>query len=209
MDMNETMGTRSLRYDSVDDALVNHEKHSLQAYVSDMLALERHVREPIVRQSQLDVTAGFPKAMEVIARMEMLTDVHIEALKSQLSQLGGENTSPVKSAISSLLGAGAAAVDNLRSSKVSKNLRDDYAALSLTAINYTMLHTVALGFGDRSTADLATRHLSDTAALIVEISKILPGVVLQELAAEGVEISAETRHNALINTHDAWSDSGT
>ena len=206
--MNETIGTRSLRYDSVDDALANHEKHSLQAYVSDMLALERHVREPIVRQSELEATAGYPKAMEVIARMEMLTEVHIEALKSQLSQLGGESTSPIKSAISSLLGAGAGVVDSVRGTKVSKNLRDDYAALSMTAIHYTMLHTVALGFGDRSTANLAKRHLSDTAALIVEISKVLPGVVLQELANEGVEISAESRHNALINTHDAWSDSG-
>jgi ferritin-like metal-binding protein YciE len=189
--MNDTTtGSASLRYDSLADVTVEDERHALQAYVSDVLAFERHIKEPIARQRQFDAATMCTDVTRTIARIELMTDVHIRALEEQLQQLGGSAAGPVKSVVATVLGAGAAAIDGLRKAKVSKSLRDDYAALSLAAISYTMLHTAALGFGDGSTAALAKRHLDDVAEVAAEIKRIMPAVVLQELLDNGVDLAA-------------------
>ncbi len=172
-----------------------------------MLALERRMRESIAAQTKMDLTS--PEAQRIIARLEIMTDVHIEALEKQLAQLGGTSGSAAKSMISAFLGAGAAALGTLRSKKLSQALCDDYAALSLASISYTMLYTVALGYGDGSTAALAKSHLSDAASIVTELSRVMPSVVLQELLDEGHSIPPNVKRTALLNTHDAWSDSGT
>ncbi len=197
----------SIRYDSVTDVTAIGERHELHDDVSDMLALERRMRESIAAQTKMD--AASPEAQRIIARLEIMTDVHIEVLEKQLAQLGGSSGSAAKSMISAFLGAGAAALGTLRSQKLSQALRDDYAALSLASISYTMLYTVALGYGDGSTAALARSHLSDTASIVTELSRVMPSVVLQELLDEGHSIPPNVKRTALLNTHDAWSDSGT
>jgi hypothetical protein len=203
--MNDTpAGSRSLPYDSVADVTVENERRTLQDSVSDMLALERHIKQPAARQLQFDGASISVDAARAIARLDMMTDVHIRALEDQLHQLGGSANSPVKSAAATVLGVGAAAIEGVRKMKISKSLRDDYAALSLAAISYTMLHATALGFGDGSTAGLAKRHRDDIAALIVEICRIMPGAVLQELLDAGLDISPERRQNALRDTHEGW-----
>jgi ferritin-like metal-binding protein YciE len=207
--MNDSSGSSSLRYDSLNDVSVATERHTLQTHVTDLIVIERHLREPVVRQSRLDASASNPVAMRVIAQVDLMTDVHIEALEEQLHQLGGDTAGALKSALSSVLEFGAGALESMRATKVSKSIRDDYAALSLAAISYTMLNVIALGFGDGSTAALAKRHLGDVNAILAEIGRGLPGIVLQELYAEGVTFTSEARHSALLNSRDAWSDSGT
>ena len=135
------------------------DRHTIATYLSDMLALERHIAAPV---------------------------------EAQLNNVGGSATSGVKSAWSALLGSGAAALNQVRKTKVSKSLRDDYTALGLSAISYTMLHTTALGLGDQATAQLAKRNLDDITPIIVEISQVMPKVVLQELQEDGetVQITA-------------------
>jgi hypothetical protein len=207
--MNDSPGSRALRYDSLNDVSVATERHTLQTHVSDLLELERHLREPVVQKSRLDASASNPAAMSVIAQLDLMTDVHIEALEHQLHQLGGDSRGQFNSAVASVLGFGVAALENMRATKISKSIRDDYAALSLAAISYTMLNIIALGFGDGSTAALAKRHLGDVNGILAEIGRALPGIVLQELYAEGITFTSEARHSALLNTGDPWIDSGT
>jgi hypothetical protein len=198
-----TTGPGSLRYDSITDVTVDNERHALQAYVGDVLALERHIKEPIARQVQFDAATTSADVSRTIARIALMTDVHIRALEEQLQQLGGSAAAPLKSAVATALGAGAAAIDGVRKAKVSKSLRDDYAALSLAAISYTMLHTAALGIGDGSTATLAKRHLDDVAEVVVEIKRIMPAVVLQELLDDGLDFSPEVQQRSLRKTRQS------
>jgi hypothetical protein len=67
-----------------------------------------------------------------------------------------------------------------------------------------MLHTTALGLGDESTAALAKRHLDDTARLTMEITRVIPGVVLQELADDGENVTQAVRERALADARDSW-----
>ena len=194
------------RYDSDASAGVvdDDARHSVATYVSDMLALERHMRAPLDRQVKDDDTAKFSNAAAIANKLRTLVDTHEAALEAQLKALGGDSASGVKSAWSGFLGAGAAAVSGTRKTKVSKSLRDDYTALGLSAISYTMLHTTALGLGDDVTAALAKRHLDDYTPIIIEISKSMPAIVLEELRNDGENVVASAAQIAERNQTQSW-----
>ena len=195
----------TIRYDSsAQEGAGENERHSIQTYVSDMLALERHIAQPLKRQLDMEDTKKFPGALAVITSLKGLTDSHVTALEQCLEQLGGHAASPVKSAWSSLLGVGAAAIDSVRKTKVSKNLRDDYTVLSLATISYTMLYTTTVGLGDTVTADLAKRHLADYAQLVMTINQTIPEVVLTELQADGQNVQVGAGDVIRTATNEIW-----
>jgi ferritin-like metal-binding protein YciE len=194
----------SIRYDSTAPAGGGNEQHSLQTYVSDMLALERHIAQPLQRQLDMSDTSRYPEAHSITALTKGLTDSHITALEQCLEQIGGHEASPVKSAWSTLLGTAAAAIDSARKTKVSKNLRDDYTALNLAAISYTMLHATAVGLGAGAIADLAQRHLGDYARVIMQIVQAIPDVVLQELRDDGEDVALSAAELVRQQTNEIW-----
>jgi ferritin-like metal-binding protein YciE len=200
-----TDNQQSIRYDSsAAEGSGENERHSIQTYVSDMLALERHIAQPLKRQLEMDDTANYTAAITVISSLESLTDSHVTALEQCLEQLGGHEASPVKSAWSSLLGYGAAAIDSVRKTKVSKNLRDDYTALSLASISYTLLHATSAGLGDTTVADLAKRHLADYARVIMQINQVIPDVVLQELRDDGETVQTGAAELIRQTNNEIW-----
>ncbi|HEX3465320.1 MAG TPA: DUF892 family protein [Candidatus Elarobacter sp.] len=200
-----TNSGQSVRYDSSAlGADVENELHSVQTYVSDMLALERHIAQPLKRQLDMEDTQKYAQAHAIVATLESLTRSHETALTQCLADLGGHEASPVKSAWAGLLGAGAAAIDSVRKTKVSKNLRDDYTALSLASISYTMLYTTATGLGETPVADLAQRHLSDYARLVMQINQVIPDVVLQELRDDGELVAADAAETIRKTANEIW-----
>jgi hypothetical protein len=60
------------------------EKHSIQTYVSDMLALERHIAQPLARQLQIEDTARYADAIRVITQIKGVIDEHVAALERHL-----------------------------------------------------------------------------------------------------------------------------
>lgn len=204
-DIGENLDQQSIRYDSsATEGTGENERHSIQTYVSDMLALERHIAQPLKRQLDMDDTQKYAEAQTIVSTLESLTRSHETALTQCLADLGGHEASPVKSAWSSLLGVGAAAIDSVRKTKVSKNLRDDYTALSLATISYTMLHTTAVGLGETTVADLAERHLSDYARLVMQINQIIPDVVLQELRDDGETVATNAAETIRQTANEVW-----
>jgi ferritin-like metal-binding protein YciE len=182
-----------------------NEQHGLKTYVSDMLALQKHILQPITLQANDADVQRYPEAQQIVSRIQSTVQGQIDSLARQLEILGGHEASPVKEAWSSLLGFGAAAVDKVRKTEVSKSLRDDYTALSLSAISFTMLHTTALALGDRATAQLAERCLNELTPLIVEISRVMPSVVIAELRDTGLSVTQTVTGEATANTQQAWS----
>ncbi len=196
----EVPANQSIRYDSTaEDETYGNERHSIQTYVSDMLALERHIAQPLHRQLSMTDTARYPDAHTAIARMANLADAHVTALEHALSLLGGHEADPLKSAWSELLGWGAAAIDSVRKTKVSKSLRDDYTALNLAAVSYTMLHATAVGLGDAAIAELARTHLTDYARMVMAVNQVIPAVVLAECVTTASK-SPSARPSAFART---------
>ena len=84
-------------------------------------------------------------------------------------------------------------------------VRDDLTALNFAVACYQMLHTTALAMHDQPLADLALRHIKDFTPEIMDLSEVLPSVVLCDLEREK-KISADesVAEEARKNTREAW-----
>lgn len=181
------------------------DQHSLSTYVSDMLAVERHIRIPFDTQRNDHDVQEYGDAAEVVNRLVALSDMHVDALKAQLDRLGGHEASPLKSAVTQVEGVVAGTIDKVRKTKVSKALRDDYTALALCAVSYSELLSTANGMHDPDVAQLAERHLTDYANAIMQIGECIPSVVLRELQnTPGVDVDTSTADRSRQTISEAW-----
>ena len=158
-------------------------RQTIADYVSDMAALESHIEEALDRQ-QIEVKDD-PVALAATRDFHDMVKQHRDTLKAMEEETGKTIGTPIKEAGATLIGKAAGIVNLLRSEGISKGLRDDYAAFSLAAISYSMLHTTATALGDSRVASLAERHLRDHADAIMRINDIMPGVVIRELEKDG------------------------
>jgi ferritin-like metal-binding protein YciE len=159
-----------------------HEK-TIADYVGDMAALESHIEEALDRQ--LKEVKDDPEASAAVQRFHDMVKQHRDSLIALQKETGSTPGNPIKEAGSALLGKAAGVIDLVRTEGISKSLRDDYAAFSLAAISYSMLHTTASGLGNQRVASLAEQYLTDYAGAIERINEIMPSVVDRELAKDG------------------------
>jgi ferritin-like metal-binding protein YciE len=180
------------------------ERHSLATYVSDMLALERHVRIPFDAQNADDDFSRIGNASQIVIRLATTSDDHIEQLQGCLATLGGHEAAGIKNAISQLEGFVAGAIDKTRKTKVTKALRDDYTALALCSAGYTALLATANAMGETNVAAVASELLEDYAGLMVDIGRALPEIVVRELAAIGLDLDVTTAEASVQQVEQAW-----
>jgi ferritin-like metal-binding protein YciE len=180
----------------------------LQQYVSDMMAVEEHIGTAVKRQAEdKDVSKNNPQASQLIQQIARHTEQHAQRLKEHLEAIGGDPAKGIKEVATAALGAVAGMYDKIRSEKVSKMLRDDYTALNLAAVGYSMLHTTGLAVQDHATAALALRHLKDYTSIIMELNSAIPSIVVAELKDNDVVIVESSVRQAVQNTQDAWKPS--
>ncbi|HKP52562.1 MAG TPA: DUF892 family protein [Chloroflexia bacterium] len=151
----------------------------LTKYLSDMVGLEEHIYQAV--DKQVKGTEDEPTINPFLRNVRDTLQEHVSALKARLEELGGHPGNPIKEAGAAVLGMAAGLIDKLRAEEVSKNLRDDYTALSLSNISYVMLVTTSLACNDSQTAELASRHLKDNAGFAMDIGKMIPDVVVKDL----------------------------
>jgi hypothetical protein len=68
-----------------------------------------------------------------------------------------------------------------------------------------MLHTTGLALKQPETANLALSQLHDITPIIVDISEIIPLVVIRELSNDSEVIDRTVGDTAIRNTQKAWS----
>jgi hypothetical protein len=154
---------------------------SIQTYISDMIAVEHEVIHPIEKQLELDDVKLLPDVETLLENIHRVLHRHIDTLEQHLESVGGHPASGLKAAVGDVLGNLGTTVQNIRSTKVSKSLRDDYTALSLTAVAYEMLYTSSLATRSESTAKIALEHLNDITGFITKLTGLLADVVTKEL----------------------------
>lgn len=190
-----------------DQAVQEKHQQTIADYVGDMVALESHIEEALDRQ--LTETKDDPEARAAVQGFHDMVKAHRDSLKALQEQVGTTAGNPIIAAGSTLLGKAAGVIDQIRTEGISKSLRDDYAAFSLAAISYSMLHTTALGLGNRRVAEVAERYLTDYAGAIERINEVMPGVVARELAKDGHDTDtsavAATREMVAKAWHSATS----
>ncbi|MCC6453530.1 MAG: DUF892 family protein [Caldilineaceae bacterium] len=190
---------------STQDNKSKERNEILQKYVSDMIAVEDHIGTAVKRQTEdSDVYKHNPQASQIINDVAQMTEQHAQHLKQHLELLGGDPGKGIKEMATTVMGAVAGMYDKMRNETVSKMLRDDYTALNLAAVSYTMLHTTGLALQDQATADLALRHLRHYASLIMEINQIIPAVVVADLRDDVTITNEMSAQQALENSQNAW-----
>ncbi len=179
-------------------------QHSLQTYVSDMLSLEEHVRIPFEAQLSDGDLASYPGAQTLLRRLSDVSNAHIDSLRALLDEQGGHEAQPVKSGASSVAGFFASAIDKMRKTKIAKALRDDYTALSLCTVSYSMLLTTANAFEEPSVAQVAQQHMRDYAQLIMEIGTAIPDVVVYDLEQTGLAAGPASAGQSRTQIESVW-----
>jgi ferritin-like metal-binding protein YciE len=183
-------------------------RESLRPYIADMAAVEKHILEAVERQHKDDDLRKFPEAFQIVDRLTATLRRHVETLETHIEGFpGGSVAASVKESVTGALGALAGVYDKIRKDTASRMLRDDYTALGLAIISYTMLHTTALGLRQNSTAEIAQRHLKELTPFQIDISGAIPSVVARELADQGYPIEPNLAHQATEATREAWSRS--
>jgi hypothetical protein len=179
-------------------------KAMLIGYVNDMLAVENELHAAFRRQKKDPTVAEFTPAADWISRTEGLIDRHLAALKRCLGELGSDE-SVVKKTVGAVTGAVAGWYDKLRSEKVSRMLRDDYAAISFALVSYEMLYTTAVAVGNGQVATLALEHYRDLTPLAVQLSDVLPQVLIDELEHDEKLAVADTATDDVVTSiREAW-----
>jgi ferritin-like metal-binding protein YciE len=164
----------------------------IRKYVSDQLALEKHINEAI--SGQMNTAKQDPQANQQFTQFVATLKGHISTLEARLDALGGNPAGPIKAAGAAVLGTAAAVVDKVRADEISKDLRDDYTALNLSVISYIMLHATATAVGDQETASLAQRFAKDNADFVVWINKNISRFVVKELQDSGASIDMSAQN---------------
>lgn len=180
---------------------------TIASYVTDMLALEHHIEDALTGQIK-DLEDDRDSAPQLMGIRDTCTR-HARALQrvADAREQQGQGVSEiVKKAAASVLGAGAAAIDFVRTEKLPKLLRDDYTAVSLAVIGYVMLHTTAMSLGDEEVASLAHEHLQDHAKSVMTLHNIIPGAVIRFLQSEGHPASAAVLPTIAENVESVWHD---
>ena len=182
---------------------------AINSYLTDMLALERHIEVAIDAQVKdlKDKPEVLVMALETI---QVTVEHHVASLKQIIAErdAGAANSiaEAVKRAASVLAGAGAAAVDLVRNEKLPKDLRDDYTAFSLATVSYVMLLSTAMALNDQPVAELAERHLRQYTKVVMKLHNILPSAVIAELREEGLPAREEQLPAIARTLTSVWSD---
>ena len=105
------------------------------------------------------------------------------------------------------MGVAAGLYDKVRSTELSRMLRDDYTALNLAAISYSMMHTMALALNEENVALLAKRHLEQIPPITDAIRDVIPHVVADEIAhQDGFSVVSNAGPRAAENLSGIWSE---
>ncbi len=183
----------------------------INKHLADMTAVERHILEAVQRQRENDTVRNHIQVNTALIEIERVLTEHTEHLTKLSEEYGGDGENVFKKALTAAAGIAAGLYDQVRDDTMTRMLRDDYTALSLTAMGYTAMHTFGLAIGEARIADVALKHLKHVTPLLVEISKLVPITTALETATDhdGFTVDATVGPQAVTNTQAAWDRSVT
>lgn len=178
----------------------------LNGYVTDMVAVEKHILEAVERQLTNDETRQYQVAWTALGDLKVTLARHVQALEAYNETTpGGGVLEKVKEAATGALGVAAGLYNQVRQTDaVSRSVRDTYTALGLATVSYEMLFTTALALKEQSLADVALRHLEDLTPHAIELSRVVCLVVVEELTNEDKTLDPSVGPEAVRRTREAW-----
>jgi hypothetical protein len=162
----------------------NSKEDVIKRYVSDMIALERYVKQAAESQLEKGRFAGHMEGREVVRKLRTTSSEHLDRLGEELGRLGGEPTKTIKETVAGAAGSVVELFQRLRTEQESKMLRDHYATLGVIRMGYIALHTTGLALNHPEISGMALRHLADLSPLVPELEEAMVKLVPPELREE-------------------------
>ncbi len=172
-------------------------------YVEDLHSLVSHGLQPFSLQLAESALKDHPEAKPTIEQFRATLQQHEALLDQRMHALGTSPTTLVQDTAAAVAGFAAGLYNHVRTEAVSKSLRDDYAFLSMCNVSWLMLLTTARSLGDHETEELAEQGYRDTARMAMEIDRLLPRLVFQELQQDHLPAQNVSEWARGI-VHTAW-----
>ena len=176
----------------------------LKTYTSDVHALVSHGVQAIHRQVEQLKDVSHQDAKTAVVAFEATLRSQQSALEDRVKALGGSGTAPVKDAVAAVAGVAAGLIDAVRPAETAKAIRDDHTYFNHLGISWLMLYTTATSLADAETAALAERGYQDTTKMIMQVDRILPKIVVEELRENKLLAPADVREQARLMIKNAW-----
>lgn len=184
----------------------NNPKERIDSYVTDMLALEHHIKDAL--ETQLKDLENYPEVKRRTEEFLNTVEFHVSSLEGLSNARGAKGgASMIKKAGSKVLGVAAGTIDLLRHEGMPKDLRDNYTAFSLAHIGYVMLHASAMSLSQPDAAALAERHLADYARVLMTINHMIPAATIAFLKEEGLPASSAELPRISESIDRGWRES--
>lgn len=181
------------------------EMENLRTYVNDMLALEQEVASAVTIQSADARVRAEPGVHCLLEDIAADSSTRLSRLEELTVQLDDQWDALMKEAVTAATGTLSGLYGMVRKHPVSRMLRDDRVALSLTATAYGMLYSAALAYGNDEVAMTALEHLNALAPQIRKLDTLIPEVVIKELAQGDASVNAAAVELARQAIARAWS----
>jgi hypothetical protein len=176
----------------------------LRGYVNDMIGLESDIAHAIKGQSADENVRSSPNIAALTKALADSSATRLAELRKRSEELDGKLGANIKEALTATTGTLASLYGKVRKHPVSKMLRDDVTALNLAATSYGMLYTTALAFNEDKVAETALESLNQLPAQIMQITALLPEIVVEELAADDPALNPEAADIAAEAIDQAW-----
>jgi hypothetical protein len=185
-------------------SLMSTPSNPLEHYLSEQVALEEQLCK-IIEQQISDVDEiHFPDAKNLLLKTKEVLEQHFIPLNKMLDRLDQAALSAQKNRLILNAVTFNGYDRNQENERVSKILRDDYAALNLITMGNTILHTTALALDCQEVAAVALDHLQHLTPLVAKIGELMPHIVTQELLTHSEEIDPAVGHLAAKNLRLVW-----
>ncbi len=178
-------------------------EETIVKYLTDIYALEEHLAQPLKSQATDKDFAAFPQAQALVQRILSSCNSASNGVEALVKSFGGDARGTFKSAVTTVAGAAAALINEARTHAITKKLRDDYTALSLTTVSYGLLHATGNALGFPEVALFSKARLHELAKQIMELSHEITPVAVKELA-ETNQVDSSTVAESQKNIRAAW-----
>jgi len=185
--------------------LIN-EKHqdNLKRYVNDMIGLERDIINAVESQLEDERVTAYSDLTAILQKIVAGAKSRQDALKVISEEEGGSVGAVIKEAAMSVTGALAGIYGKLREHPLSRIVRDDRMAMNMTETSYGMLYTLALSIGHGPCAQLALSGLNSAAPLVLELTDVLPQIILDELSEDAPLQNPDVADDVVDAIRHAW-----
>lgn len=176
---------------------------SLGKQIAELCVLERCLIEALDVQQFEPGLRENPAAEDVVNRIRDVLHEHTANLDT-LAASHPAIRNELRASGTAMAGLFVGFFCKMRARDVPTLLRNDWILLNLAAMSYTALHATALALGDEAVAGLALKHLRQFAPLVQEITRLMPALVVEDLARRVAGLKQEAGQAASANTQSAW-----